>query len=397
MATAQAALVVRQVSRAQRHDRTRVVFCIDNMQIGGTELNAVRTAELLDRTRFDVAVVCLQRGGARGPLLARYEAAGIPVLPFPIKKLYGVDALRQGLRLTALLRRHRADVFHAHDFYSNIFGVFWARLAGTRAVIASRRWWGWPPRRTQRIVNSVASRLAHRVLANSPAIAEMLHHTERFSRTRIAVVPNFVDDRTLAAFSADQRATLLRQFGVPAGARVIGAVAGLNPIKDHATLLRAVALLTPRWPELHVVIVGEGPCRHTLATLSDRLELGGRVHFTGLRDDGPRLHQLFEVSALCSLSEGFPNTLLEAMAQAVPVVATEVGGTRDVVSHGTTGLLVPPAHPEVLAAALDGLLADRARATAMGLAAQRHVRAAFGARAVVASLETLYDELVSHG
>src|SRR5437667_72556 len=266
MATAQAALVVRQVSRAQRHDRTRVVFCIDNMQIGGTELNAVRTAELLDRTRFDVAVVCLQRGGARGPLLARYEAAGIPVLPFPIKKLYGVDALRQGLRLTALLRRHRADVFHAHDFYSNIFGVFWARLAGTRAV----------------------------------------------------------------------------------------------------------ALLTPRWPELHVVIVGEGPCRHTLATLSDRLELGGRVHFTGLRDDGPRLHQLFEVSALCSLSEGFPNTLLEAMAQAVPVVATEVGGTRDVVSHGTTGLLVPPAHPEVLAAALDGLLADRARATAMGLAAQRH-------------------------
>ena len=249
MATAQA-FVARQAARAPRRDRTRVVFCIDNMQIGGTELNAVRTAELLDRTRFDVAVICVQRGGARGPLLARYEAAGIPVLSFPITKLYGFGALRQGMRLAALLRRQRADIFHAHDFYSNIFGVVWARLAGTPAVIASRRWWTWPPRRAQRIVNSVASRFAHRVLANSRAIAEMLHDSERFPRARIAVIPNFVDDRTLAAFSPDQRASLLRQFGVPAGARVIGAVAGLNPIKDHATLLRAVALLSPRWPEL---------------------------------------------------------------------------------------------------------------------------------------------------
>jgi len=394
MHPANAVVAARQVSRVHSHKKTRVMFCIDNMQIGGTELNALRTAERLNRTRFDVSVICLQRGGPRGPLVARYEAAGIPVIPLPLGKLYGVNALRQGLRLAMLLRRQRVDIFHAHDFYSNIFGICWARLAGTPAVIASRRWWTWPPGRVQRVLNRLASRLAHRVLTNSPAIEEMLHRSEGFPRQQVVVIPNFADDHTLAALAPEQRVRLLREFGVPARASVIGAVAGLNPVKDHATLLRAVALMRPRWPELHVVIVGGGPCRCTLETLADRLDLGGRVHFTGIRHDGPRLHQLFDVSVLCSLSEGVPNTLLEAMAQAVPVVATDVGGTRDLVSDGTTGLLVPPAAPERLAAALDALLTNPARARAMALAAQRHVRDHLSAGRVVASLEALYSDLV---
>lgn len=384
------ALVEPRASQGRTRDRTRVMFCIDNMQIGGTELNAVRTAELLDRTRFDVSVICLQ---GDGPLLQRYEAAGIPVIPLPLKNLYGVNALRQGMKLAALLKARRVDIFHAHDYYSNIFGTVWARLAGTPAVIASRRWWAWPPRRSHRLLNRVASHFAHRVLANSPAIGAMLHTTERFPEKQVVVVPNFVDERSLPAFSAHERARLLREFGVPADARVIGAVAGLNPIKDHATLLRAVAQLLPRWPALHVVIVGGGQCHFTLKELAERLGIGPQVHFTGIRDDGPRLHQLFEVSVLCSLSEGFPNTLIEAMVQGVPVVATDVGGNRDAVRNGTTGLLVPPADPTGLATALDHLLGDDAWRQTMGRAAQESVREQFAATRVIASLEALYDDL----
>jgi len=392
MATAQAALVARAVSRAQSHDRTRVMFCIDSMQVGGTELNALRTAEHLDRSRFDLSVVCLKQ---HGPLVARYEAAGIPVIPLVLKNLYGLNAVRQGLRLATLLRRRQVDIFHAHDFYSNIFGVTWARLARTPAVIASRRWWAWPPRRAHRVLNRLTSRFAHRVLANSPAIAEMLHVSEGFPREQVVVIPNFVDDRSLAALSGQERADLLRGLGVPATAQVIGTVASLSPIKDQATLLRAAALLAPQWPDLHVVMVGDGPCRSSLDALVRRLDLGGRVHFAGLRHNGPQLHQLFDVSVLCSLSEGFPNTLVEAMAQGISVVATDVGGTRDAVLHGTTGLLVPPSNPSRLAEAMDALLGDRTRRQAIGLAAQRYVRDRFGAARVIASLEALYTALVS--
>src|SRR5947209_13693270 len=212
MATAQAALVVRQVSRAQRHDRTRVMFCVDNMQIGGTELNAVRTAERLDRTRFDLSVICLQRDG---PLMARYEAAGIPVISLALKNLYGLNAVRQGFRLATLLRQRRVDIFHAHDFYSNIFGSTWARFAGTPVVIASRRWWAWPPRRAHRILNRIASRFADRVLANSRAISEMLAATEGFPPKPEVVVPNFVDDQSATALTAQDPAALLRGLVVP--------------------------------------------------------------------------------------------------------------------------------------------------------------------------------------
>src|SRR5437773_12509235 len=174
MASAPATVAEPQPSRADPRERTRVMFCIDNMQIGDTELNAVRTAERLDRARFDLSVICLQE---TGPLMARYEAAGIPVVPFPLNHLYGLNAVRQGLRLTALLKRRHVDIFHAHDFYSNIFGTTWARFAGTPVVIASRRWWA-PPRRSQRFANRVASRLAYRVLANSWTIRDMLCATE---------------------------------------------------------------------------------------------------------------------------------------------------------------------------------------------------------------------------
>ncbi|PYR26782.1 MAG: hypothetical protein DMF98_07920 [Acidobacteria bacterium] len=372
-------------------ERTRVMFCIDNMQIGGTELNAVRTAERLDRTRFDLSVICLQRDG---PLMARYEAAGIPVISLALKNLYGLNAVRQGFRLATLLRQRRVDIFHAHDFYSNIFGITWARLAGTPVVIASRRWWAWPPRRAHRTLNRVASRFADRVLANSRAISEMLAATEGFPPKQVVVIPNFVDDRSVTALTPQQREGLLRGLGVPPTARVIGTVANLSPIKDHVTLLRAVALLTPRWPDLHVVLVGDGPCRSTLQEVVCGLDLGGRVHFAGVRDNGPQLHQLFEVSVLCSLSEGFPNTLIEAMAQGVPVVATDVGGTRDAVCNGTTGLLVPASDPTRLASALDSLLSDPARRRAISVSAQRYVRERFGAASVIGSLEALYTSLV---
>jgi len=372
-------------------ERTRVMFCIDNMQIGGTELNAVRTAERLDRTRFDLSVICLQRDG---PLMARYEAAGIPVISLALKNLYGLNAVRQGFRLATLLRQRRVDIFHAHDFYSNIFGSTWARLAGTPVVIASRRWWAWPPRRAHRILNRIASRFADRVLANSRAISEMLAATEGFPPKQVVVIPNFVDDRSVTALTPQQREGLLRGLGVPPTARVIGTVANLSPIKDHVTLLRAVALLTPRWPDLHVVLVGDGPCRSTLQEVVCGLDLGGRVHFAGVRDNGPQLHQLFEVSVLCSLSEGFPNTLIEAMAQGVPVVATDVGGTRDAVCNGTTGLLVPASDPTRLASALDSLLSDPARRRAISVSAQRYVRERFGAASVIGSLEALYTSLV---
>ena len=98
-------------------DPIRVVYCIDNMQVGGTELNAVRTAERLDRRRFAVSVMCIRDSG---PLMARYQAAGIPVHTFPMKSLLGLEAMQQAARLIRFFRRERTDVVHSHEAYTSV-------------------------------------------------------------------------------------------------------------------------------------------------------------------------------------------------------------------------------------------------------------------------------------
>jgi glycosyltransferase involved in cell wall biosynthesis len=371
--------------------RIRVVHCIDNLAIGGTELNAVRTAERLDRSRFDLTVVCL---GEAGPLAARFAAAGVSVVPFPIANLYGLGAARQGARLARFLSHHRIQIVHSHDMYSNVFATIWARASGTPVIIASRRWWRSLPPRRYRLANKLAFRLAHQVIANSPAVASSLQTEDHVPSTRIAVVPNFVDDDAFTPIPAEQRAAMLRQLGVPDDALTLGIIANLSPVKDHRTLLRAVALLEPRWPRLHVVLVGDGECRTPLESLARELGIERRVHFAGLRPNVPNLHHLFGISVLCSRSEGFPNSIVEAMAAARPVVATDVGGVADAVSHGETGVLVPPANPQRLAAAIEELLLDPDRRHALGSAGLRRARARYGARTVLRSLEAVYTRLL---
>src|SRR5215217_5636 len=105
-------------------DPIRVVYCIDNMQVGGTELNAVRTAERLDRRRFAVSVVCIRESG---PMMARYRQARIPVHTFPMRSFFGAESVRQAVRLIRLFRDEGTEVVHSHDAYTSVYGTMCAR------------------------------------------------------------------------------------------------------------------------------------------------------------------------------------------------------------------------------------------------------------------------------
>jgi glycosyltransferase involved in cell wall biosynthesis len=366
-----------------------VVFSIDTMGVGGTEMNAIRTAERLDRDRFRLTVVTL-RGD--GPLTDRYAQLGIPVVRFPIYSLFGPATVRQAFRLADFLRREAVSIVHCHDQYSNFFSTVSARLAGVPVVIASKRWLHSPLR--YRITNGIGFRAATRVLANSDAVASSLRTDDFLRGDRIVVVPNFVDEQAFVPPTAAQLDEWRRDLDLEPGSLVVGIVASLLPIKDHASLLRAVATLAQRWDSLRLVIVGQGPERVALESLARELDIVRFVRFAGLRPQTPSFHYLFDVSVLCSVSEGFPNSLVEAMAAERAIVATDVGGVRDAVRDGETGLLVAPRTPAQLATALDTLLADPSRRRAMGVAGGRVAREHFHGRVVLASLQDLYARLL---
>jgi glycosyltransferase involved in cell wall biosynthesis len=358
--------------------------------VGGTELNAVRTAERLDRQRVSLEVAAMQ---TEGPLRARYDAAGVPVTGFPLRNLYGPRAWRQGLRLAAWLRRRQPDVVHCHDIYSNIFVGFWARIAGVRNVIASRRWGADSSQARLDHLNDFFSRRATRLLANSAAVGADLVRHHGYRAERLAVIPNFLEPD---AFEEVQPASQLARraaLGIPAGRWLVGIVARLTPVKNHQLLLRAVRRLTAAGSSVHIVIVGDGPERAGLEQLAREWDLGGSVTFTGTLANRPNPHALFDVSALTSRSEGFPNAVVEAMAAGRPVVATDVGGVRDAVTEGATGLLVPDDDDAAFAAALERLRCDPALAAALGSAGRREAENRFSEEVVLNQLMALYEEL----
>ena len=370
--------------------RIHVAFSIDTMSVGGTEMNAVRIAERLDRERFRLSVVTLR---GEGPLAERYERMGVPVHRFPIRNLYGAETVRQGRRLARFFRDERVAVVHCHDQYSNFFSALSARFAGVPVVIASKRWLHSPLR--YRIANGVGFRASTRVLANSASVADSLRRDDWLNDARIVVVPNFVDDHAFLPPSEDVRQQWARELDLAPGSLVIGIVASLLPIKDHATLLRALGILAPEWPTARLVVVGQGPELDNLRHLASELGLANVVRFAGLRPQVPSFHFLFDISVLSSVSEGFPNTLVEAMAAGRPIVATDVGGVRDAVRNRENGLLVPSRAPAAFADALRTLLRDPGLRQSMGAAGAARARQEFHAEHVVGSLEHLYDRLLA--
>jgi glycosyltransferase involved in cell wall biosynthesis len=172
-------------------------------------------------------------------------------------------------------------------------------------------------------------------------------------------------------------------------------VARLREEKNLGLLLDAVAALGGRVPQPYVVIVGDGPEHEALVARARALGIGERVVFAGHMPNRPNPHQLFDVSVLCSAHEGFPNTLVEAMAAARPVVATRVGGVPDAVVDGLTGALVGAGDAAGLADALAAVLGAPARAAEMGAAGEARARAEFHIDTVLPRLVGLYDTLLA--
>ena len=364
----------------------RVGYCIDSFDIGGTELNAVRTVEALDRQRFHVTVFHLHEAG---PLRARYEALGLQLLHLPIGRLYSLRTVVQGVRFLRLLRSEGIEVVHTHDIYTNIFATPWARLAGCR-VIASRRFLDASPRPGLLPLNRCSYRFAHRVVVNSALVARLMIDAERVPAARVVELPNFLEERAFHRVAVEVRSARRHSWGVPPGAFLIGMVARLAPVKNHAMALRALQRLDEN---VHLVLIGAGPSRCALEELATELQVDRRVYFTGPLVEAENLHQFFDVSVLCSRSEGFPNVVIEALAAGCPLVATPVGGIPEVILDRQTGLLVPIDQPEALAASVEELRRDAALRQRLGEAGATRVRGKYHQTAVIAQLEALYRDL----
>ena len=369
----------------------RVAFLLDTFARGGTEMNALRLARGLDRTQVRLRIASLRE---EGPLRSEYDALGLSPIVFPFRGLGSPSFLIQGLRLVRWLRRERIELLHTHDVYTNIFGAAWGRLAGVPVIITSRRWGteSWRPPRLL-AANRLAGRLGTAVLANSRAVASTLE-AEGVARERIRIIHNFVEPDAFQPVTVAERSAWRRAANIPPQAVLIGCVARLWPIKDHETLIRAFARIPEPAEGLHLALIGGGPLLDSLISLADQQGVSSRVHFLGEVPNRPNPNAFFDIAALCSRSEGFPNVIVEAMAASRAVVATAVGGIPDAVRHEETGLLVPGGDCDAVAGALTRLVEHPELRAELGRTGQQVARTDYADAAVLAELGAWYAELL---
>jgi L-malate glycosyltransferase len=366
------------VDRVKR--QPRVLQVLLSLHPGGTERLVVELATRL-HAELPTMVCCLDE---RGAWAAGLEEKGIGVAALGRQPGFQPSL---GLRIAEIVKAHGASVIHAHHYSPFVYSaVARMRHPATRLVFTEHgRLSDAPPSGKRRIANQLLGSFPHRMFAVSDNLRQHMIG-EGFRRGAVDVIYNGIDigPRPTPAHRSAVRARL----GVSDDQFVIGTVARLDPVKDLGTLLEALRLIGPE-RDPRVALVGDGPERLALERVATELGVADRVMFLGHRDDAREWLAGCDVYANSSISEGVSLTILEGMAAALPVVATRVGGTPEVIDE-TCGWLVPARDPGALAGALLECARDRRRAAALGDAARTRVEIRFTLDRMVSEYRQAY-------
>jgi glycosyltransferase involved in cell wall biosynthesis len=349
---------------------------------GGTERLVIEICRHLGTT-VESVVCCLDQPGEWA---AEVTKLNIPVIALSRKPGFHPSL---ALRLARVISEHDIDVVHCHHYSPYVYGLLAAALRpGVRLVFTEHgRLSNAAPSLKRRLVNPLLSLWPGRVCAVSNDLKQFMV-AEGFPARRIEVVYNGIDpgERPRPGQCGAAREAL----GIDQDAFVVGTVGRLDPVKNLAALLRAHAVVNARHPHAHLVVVGGGPEQPALEDEARRLGIAATVTFAGHRADVRFLMSGFDVYANCSTYEGVSLTILEAMATALPVVATRVGGNPEVVIDHETGLLVP-GHARAIADAVLALAADPRRRHVMGEAGRWRVKRHFSLERMVEQYAGAYQ------
>lgn len=375
----------------------RVCQFVTGFGTGGTELQVQGLAQCFDPERFILSFGCLSALRA-----TEIDCGGRvwPVSEFPLNRFASVAAGVQMLRLARALRSTRTEVLHSYNFYSNVFSIPAARLAGVPCVVASIRDMGVYLTPMQARLQRWVCRLADRVVVNADAIRTKLVD-EGYEPTKIRVIRNGV--RSPEPGKARSRRDVRAELGIPSEAKVVLMVSRLNPQKGIETLIEASARVSERLPDVWFLAVGGAVLQsaddaaHYMQGLVSKVREQGmrdRFLFTGMRRDVPDLYAAADMAVLPSMSEGLPNAVIEAMAVGLPVVATRVGGIPELIVHGRSGLLVSAGDVDALAEGITRVLSHPEWARCLGDAARLRIRTGFSFEKMFRETEALYRAIL---
>jgi len=369
---------------------------------GGPEKTILFSALETDREQFDMSVAYLKsKDDPEFDLHVRARNLGVESF-YTIDERFKFDigALKQ---LLQLLREKQIDIFHAHCYKSDLYGLILSRyhkmklvttahgpLATFKFFWASKNW------RVRYLYDQLDLRLLRYydlVLMVSDTMRDIIGKFG-VDPQRMIWIRNAIDSRYFRG-SGQPDQQFRASLGIPPGATVIGAVGRLNGEKDYPNLLGAAKLLLQRRDDLYFVVAGKGELEQELRDLSVQLGVADRVKFIGHFHDVRKVFELMDLYVLSSTREGLPNTVLEAMAMGIPIVSTDVDGVKEAVTHDSEALLVPPQDSAQLAAGIERMLDDAQLRQRLARNAREKVESQFSFAHRTRVIEDLYRRLMA--
>jgi glycosyltransferase involved in cell wall biosynthesis len=369
--------------------KLRVAHCIETVGLGGVEQTRLVLARELDANRFDQILICTRTTGA---LADQFEAEGVPV--HRIGRFHSILDRRPYQAALEKIREFRPHIVHGAVYEGVSVATVCGRLARVPIVIGEetseavgRSWKG------HLLFRGLMGLTSHAV-AVSPAVESYLVDGIKLPRRSVTLINNGVAPPTQIDESETKR--LRATLGIRDGEIVIGIVGRLFDLaKRHTDLLHAFRILYERRTDLRLLIVGEGPDRTMLETLTASLGIADRVIFTGYQADTRPFYTVMDIFALSSAQESFGLVLIEAMYAKLPIVATRVGGIPTVVAENQTGLLVSPGNPPELADSLLTLIDDQNLRQRLGEQGFERAHEKFSSRRYACDIAELYERLAA--
>lgn len=370
--------------------RIKILFIIDKMEIGGTERQIHSVISRLNLDLFEPILCCLRDSRPGAILTPQCEKIVLYVNSF-----YSVRALCMLYRLVNYLKTERIQIVQTFFIDATIMGMLAAWLAGVKVRISCRRDLGFWYKPATLIRMKATNRLATRFLANSNSVKEVLCKKEAVPPDRVDVIYNGID---LKEFAADDNAIAFKLrrdlFRNPMNP-VVGIVSNLNRmVKRVDVFVKAAGLVSRVFPDCNFLVVGGGPLMPQLAHIARKCGLEDKIRFVGSIENVSDYIKTIDIVVNSSDSEGFSNSILEAMAASKPIVATDVGGTMEMLTDRVDGLLVSPGNHDAMAKAICELLSRHRYQAELGLAAFRKVKETYSWSVIIKQIELYYLRLL---
>jgi glycosyltransferase involved in cell wall biosynthesis len=380
--------------------KIKIVYFIGSLRLGGAEKQVVELALGLDRSIYDIEIVCINQGG---PMVDMVRASGVPVHIIEVSLPYGkynprsyIHVMKSLHRIYRHIKESGPDIIHGYLFTAYIVGILCGIWAGVPILVSSRRSLGFfkQDKAWRQIIENYVNWKTEAILVNSKSVWDDVIKREKHCEGKIHLIYNGVDLEKFKPRRGDPE--IRKQWRLNREDLIVGVVANLIHYKGHMEILDVAALLKQDFPNLKFVFVGrDGGMQSQIEKNRDVLSLDKQVILAGSREDVERIIPIFDILLLASHEEGFSNVLLEGMACGKAIVATNVGGNPESVRDGETGFIVPARNPVKMAEALKKLLYDCALREKFGNAGRRRVEEHFSREKLIENMDAFYRKIYS--